>query len=317
MEKERQLTDHELSKPVMILAQQFVQRWDLHARQLDDGRYVCIHKPLNVDHLFRHLRGEITLGTYLLNPQSEARFIVFDADNEYYFSTLISMREQLETEDIPTYLETSRRGGHLWFFFEQAIPGRQAREFGCGLLSFYGNEKIEIFPKQDQLSGGPGSLIRMPFGVHRQSGQRYGFLDLDGKPLAPTIRQQIQVLSAPQNVPNKAFEVYQPSSIPLSLQTTSLEATDSPRDVVSIRIKNRISVLEFVGEFVDLQPTNKGAIGLCPFHEDHKPSLSINVDENYWHCFAGCGGGSIIDFWMIWTDSDFVEAVTELAEILL
>jgi hypothetical protein len=156
----------------------------------------------------------------------------------------------------------------------------------------------------------------MPFGIHRQSGQRYGFIDLDGYPLAPTIRQQIQVLSAPQNVPKKAFEAYQPS-MPFSLQTTSLEASDSPRDVVSIRIKNRISVLEFVGQFVDLQPTNKGAIGLCPFHEDHNPSLSINVDENYWHCFAGCGGGSIIDFWMIWTDSDFVEAVTELAEILL
>ncbi len=42
-----------------VLAQRFVQRWDVNARQLDDGSYVCVHEQLNVGHLFAHLRGEI------------------------------------------------------------------------------------------------------------------------------------------------------------------------------------------------------------------------------------------------------------------
>ena len=54
-------------------------------------------------------------------------------------------------------------------------------------------------------------------------------------------------------------------------------------------------VLEFGGRYVDLKPTKNGAIGRCPFHDDHRPSFGVNAEGNYWHCFAGCGGGSVID----------------------
>jgi hypothetical protein len=42
----------------------------------------------------------------------------------------------------------------------------------------------------------------------------------------------------------------------------------------------------------------KGGEGLapCPFHDDRKPSLSVNRDSGPWHCFAGCGGGTAQDF---------------------
>jgi DNA primase len=78
-----------------------------------------------------------------------------------------------------------------------------------------------------------------------------------------------------------------------------------------------VTVLGFVSEYVDLKPVASGAIGLCPFHDDHNPSFGVNAKSNYWHCFAGCGGGSVIDFWMKWREGDFAAAVTELAEMLL
>ena len=87
--------------------------------------------------------------------------------------------------------------------------------------------------------------------------------------------------------------------------------------MVSERIKASVTVLEFVGECVDLKPTSSGAIGLCPFHDDHTPSFGVNIEGNYWHCFAGCGGGSAIDFWMKWRSCDFGTAVRELAGMLL
>lgn len=43
----------------------------------------------------------------------------------------------------------------------------------------------------------------------------------------------------------------------------------------------------------------------------------MNDKEDYWHCFAGCGGGSVIDFWTEWRGCDFGMAVRELAELLL
>ncbi|MCA9911663.1 MAG: hypothetical protein KC519_23570 [Anaerolineae bacterium] len=87
----------------------------------------------------------------------------------------------------------------------------------------------------------------------------------------------------------------------------------------SERIKNRISVHDFVSQYVELDRNGKG---LCPFHDDHVYSFGVNVQGNYWHCFAGCGGGSVIDFWMRWRklngqDDSFTATITDLAKMLL
>ena len=309
------LPDAELSRPALVLARRFVQRWDLHARQLDDGRYICIHKHLKVGHLFAHLRGEITLGTYLLDQESQARFLVLDADDEQAWERLGHLARVLAGEDIPAYLEKSRRGGHLWLFLAQAVPGRDARAFGLGLLAAHQVEGVELFPKQARLATGPGSLVRMPFGVHRLSGLRYGFYTTDGSPLASTTREQIYALKTPETVPEAALDAYRSfvSSRPAPAITEPLEA---PTGTVSERIKARVTVLEFVSQYVDLKPTANGAIGLCPFHDDHHPSFGVNDEGNYWHCFAGCGGGSVIDFWAKWRGCDSATAIRELAEML-
>jgi len=40
-------------------------------------------------------------------------------------------------------------------------------------------------------------------------------------------------------------------------------------------------------------------IGLCPFHDDHEPSLVISPDKNLWHCLGACqAGGTVIDWVM-------------------
>jgi len=306
----------ELSRPALVLAQRFVQRWDLYARQVDDGSYVCVHELLNVGLLFGHLRGEITLGAYLLNQEGEARFLVLDADDPQGWERLGHLARGLAGESIPAYLERSRRGGHLWLFLAQAVAGSEARAFGLGLLRAHQIEGVELFPKQDGLADGPGSLIRMPFGVHRLTGRCYGFYNADGSPLAPTIREQIFALRAPETVPGAAFDAYR-SFVPPQPAVASTEPPEELTGTVSERIKASVKVLEFVSQYVDLKPTASGAIGLCPFHDDHPPSFGVNTEGNYWHCFAGCGGGSVIDFWMKWRKCDFATAIRELAEMVL
>jgi DNA primase len=47
---------------------------------------------------------------------------------------------------------------------------------------------------------------------------------------------------------------------------------------------------------ISLKKNGKGYVGLCPFHKDTKPSLSVNAQTNLWQCF-GCGaGGDVIRF---------------------
>jgi len=306
----------EYRKHAKDLAKSFIQRWDIHARQIEDGRYICIHKPLRNKHLISHLRGKITLGAYLLDPVSYSRFIIFDADDDRSYAHLIDVARSLESNQLKPYLETSRRGGHLWLFFSQPVPGLHAREFGKGIIAAHNLRDVEMFPKQDLLTGGPGSLIRLPFGFHQLSGRRYPFITPEGERIATNAREQIKILSSPETVPDGVFEAYRSHVVDPQPKPNKLPQIDfSP--MLSDQIKKRVSVLEFVNRYVELQPTNQGALGLCPFHDDHNPSFSVNVAENYWQCFAGCGGGSIIDFWMKWQECDFVTAISELANVVL
>ena len=310
------LADTEFSRSIVDLARRFVQRWDIHCQQLPDGRYISINQPMTVDHLAAHLRGEITLGTYVLDPQSQAKFMVLDADDDAKFQELMALAERLPREEAPAYLEISRRGGHAWFFFEKAVAGGLARAFGQGLLAAHHLSDMEVYPKQGSLKSGPGSLIRMPFGIHQLTGKRYGFVSPAGDPISPTLRGQIQALSFPQIVSTGAVLRYQgfvPSEPPKPLPRSPGEASGT----VSERIKGSITAMEFIGQYVELKPTGSGGLGYCPFHDDQRKSFGVSAKGNYWSCFAGCGGGSIIDFWMKWRKIDFKTAVRELADMLL
>lgn len=313
MNKERNSRFAEMERLAHGIGETFIRRWDLHARQLDDGRYICIRKPLQEGHLLGHLKGDLTLGAYVLDRENQTRYIAIDADDEEEMEKMANMKISLGREGVPSYLEQSRRGGHLWIFFPWMIPGKDARDFGCGLLKIYDLEGIELFPKQDELQDGPGSLIRLPFGIHRKNGMRYGFINSAGEPIAQTLSGQIRIITDPKPVPEEMFEGYR--RIGLSApETPELQTIKVTEGALSTQIKSSVTVYDFIGQFVELSSSGKG---LCPFHDDYHASFSVNIEKNYWNCFAGCGGGSIIDFWMKWNGCDFTNAVKELAERLL
>jgi DNA primase len=55
-------------------------------------------------------------------------------------------------------------------------------------------------------------------------------------------------------------------------------------------------------------------VGLCPFHEDHKPSLNVNPDKQIFKCFACSAGGDVIKFVQMREGLSFMRAVERLAE---
>jgi DNA primase len=63
---------------------------------------------------------------------------------------------------------------------------------------------------------------------------------------------------------------------------------------------------------ITLKKNDKGYMGLCPFHADKNPSLSITPSKNLWQCF-GCGAsGDVIRFVALFDQVDFKEAVKRL-----
>jgi DNA primase len=56
--------------------------------------------------------------------------------------------------------------------------------------------------------------------------------------------------------------------------------------------------------------------GFCPFHGDKSnPNFFIYLETNTWYCFAGCGGGDSILFYMKLKDVDFKTALKKLGKI--
>ena len=79
------------------------------------------------------------------------------------------------------------------------------------------------------------------------------------------------------------------------------------------QIKNRIDILDVVGEYVKLKKRGSNYLGLCPFHNEKTPSFTVSPAKELYKCF-GCGkSGNTITFLMDHDKLSYVEALKWLA----
>ena len=82
---------------------------------------------------------------------------------------------------------------------------------------------------------------------------------------------------------------------------------------VAAEVKNKLGVVEVVGETVQLKKAGSTYKGLCPFHGEKTPSFTVTPGRDSWKCF-GCGeGGDIFSFVMKRDSLTFPEALKVLA----
>ena len=71
-------------------------------------------------------------------------------------------------------------------------------------------------------------------------------------------------------------------------------------DDVKERLKREVSVERLAeARGIKLVRSGKELIGLCPFHDDHNPSLNIDPAKNVWHCKGACGEGGDVIKWVM------------------
>jgi len=81
-------------------------------------------------------------------------------------------------------------------------------------------------------------------------------------------------------------------------------------------IRNKTDIVEVVSRYVPLVKRGNNYFGLCPFHDDHNPSMSVSPDKQMFKCFVCEKGGNVFNFVSEYEHIPFIEAVALLGNKL-
>jgi superfamily II DNA or RNA helicase/very-short-patch-repair endonuclease len=162
----------------------------------------CQHRkflPVTDEVIHKHLSGrdetakDFTAGVYPMLCDETCYFLAADFDKAHWYEDARAVLETCRRLNVSAALERSRsgNGGHVWWFFDEAVPAALARRFGAHILTETMEHRPDIgldsydrlFPNQDTLPrGGFGNLIALPLQKHRRDLKHNVFLDEEGTP---------------------------------------------------------------------------------------------------------------------------------------
>ncbi|MFO0787754.1 MAG: DNA primase [Phycisphaerales bacterium] len=80
------------------------------------------------------------------------------------------------------------------------------------------------------------------------------------------------------------------------------------------RVRDASDIVRIIGEVVALKPKGREYAGLCPFHDDHNPSMAVVPHKQIFHCFVCGTGGDVFTFVRKFHKMEFREALEYLAQ---
>ena len=78
-------------------------------------------------------------------------------------------------------------------------------------------------------------------------------------------------------------------------------------------IRNKIDIVEIISNYVPLTQRGKNYFGVCPFHDDHNPSMSVSKEKQMYKCFVCGAAGNVFNFVMDYEKISYYEAVRIVA----
>lgn len=150
-------------------------------------------RPVTDRTIYDHLTGKHTIGVYPLLEDDTYHFLSVDFDEGEWKDDARAFLTSCRDQEIPAAIEVSRsgNGAHVWVFFSEPVPARDARQLGALLVGHTCDRTRQLslssydrfFPNQDTLpKGGFGNLIALP--LQKRPRERGGSVFVD-ETLAP------------------------------------------------------------------------------------------------------------------------------------
>ena len=80
-------------------------------------------------------------------------------------------------------------------------------------------------------------------------------------------------------------------------------------------IRKSINIVDIISSYLPLTKKGKNYFGVCPFHDDHSPSMSVSEEKQIFTCFSCGATGNVFKFLQDYDNISFLEAVKKCADI--
>jgi hypothetical protein len=179
----------------------FAPRDDVYSAWTERG-WRPVREPLTPQVALAGLtRKGPSISSFMIAPGSVSHVLAYDFDTDNGLEQAFSLSQFMHGNGLPSYVETSRRGAHLWCILDRSLPAVALRMAAKGLLQAAylpdDNPSIEIRPGSDHIDAewdgetvvgsGLGHALRMPMMPHpkvRMQGQLFRF---DGNAVGTTL----------------------------------------------------------------------------------------------------------------------------------
>ncbi|MEG2620948.1 MAG: DNA primase [Bacilli bacterium] len=81
-----------------------------------------------------------------------------------------------------------------------------------------------------------------------------------------------------------------------------------------IDIQKKVNIVDVISEYLPISQKGRNYFAVCPFHDDHNPSMSISPEKQIYTCFVCGASGNVFHFVMNYEKISFVEAVIKVAK---
>ena len=88
-----------------------------------------------------------------------------------------------------------------------------------------------------------------------------------------------------------------------------------PEEVIE-QIRRKAKIEDVISHYIDVQQKGRNYVAICPFHDDHDPSLQISSDKQLYKCFVCGNGGDVFSFVMNYEKVSYPEAVKKVASLI-
>lgn len=80
-------------------------------------------------------------------------------------------------------------------------------------------------------------------------------------------------------------------------------------------IRNSVDIVDVVSSYINLTAHGKNYFGVCPFHDDHSPSMCVSREKQIYTCFVCGATGNVFQFIKEYENISFTDAVRKVAQI--